>query len=46
MVGSMGGDSECEGLRRKLILVLLLVDVIDMEGEAGGSALRRRFGEV
>jgi hypothetical protein len=45
MVGSMGGESECEGLRRKLILVLLLVDDRDMEGEGGGSALRR-FGEV
>jgi len=46
MLGSMGGDSECEGLRRKLMLVLLLVDDSDMEGETGGRALRRRFGEV
>jgi hypothetical protein len=45
MLGSMGGDIECEGLRRKLILVLLLVDESDMDGEAGGIALRRWFGE-
>jgi hypothetical protein len=47
ILGSMEGDIECEGLRRKLILVLLLVDASDMEGEAGGIAvLRRGFGEV
>lgn len=47
MLGSMEGDIECEGLRRKLILVLLLVDDSDMEGETGGiAALRRGFGEV
>lgn len=47
MIGSMEGDIECEGLRRKLILVLLLVDDSDMEGEAGSIAvLRRGFGEV
>lgn len=43
----MEGDIECEGLRRKLMLVLLLVDDSDMEGEAGGIAvLPRGFGEV
>jgi hypothetical protein len=41
MLGSMGGDIGWEGLRRKLILVLLLVDDSDMAGEAGGRAMLR-----
>jgi hypothetical protein len=41
MLGSMGGDIEWEGLRRKLILVLLLVDDSDMAGEAGGIRMLR-----
>jgi hypothetical protein len=47
ILGSMEGDIDCEGLRRNLILVLLLVDDSDIEGEAGGIAvLCRGFGEV
>lgn len=47
ILGSMDGDIECAGLRRKLMLVLLLVDDSDIEGEAGViAALRCGFGEV
>lgn len=45
--GSTGGDMEWEGLRRKLMFVLLLLLDKDIEGEAGGGIplLRDRFGE-
>jgi hypothetical protein len=33
MLGSTGGDSDWEGLRRKLILLLLLDEVTEIEGE-------------
>lgn len=39
-MGSTGGDKECEGLRRKLIFVLLLLRDIEGDG-AGGIALAR-----
>ena len=47
MDGSIGGDSECDGFRRKLIFVLLLLVDMEMAGDAGGgmALLRDRFGE-
>jgi hypothetical protein len=47
MDGSMGGDKECDGFRRKLIFVLLLLADIEIDGDAGGgiALLRDRFGE-
>jgi hypothetical protein len=47
MDGSMGGDKECDGFRRKLIFVLLLLADMEMDGEGGGgiALLRDRFGE-
>jgi hypothetical protein len=38
-LGSLEGDIELGGLRRKLIL--LLEDVIDADGEAGGGIVLR-----
>lgn len=45
--GSRGGDIECEGLRRKLIFVLLLLADIEIDGDAGGGMmlLRDRLGD-
>jgi hypothetical protein len=49
MEGSTGGDSECDGFRRKLIFVFVLLLLADMEmdGDTGGgmALLRDRFGE-